>query len=139
MRILLDTNIIMDALQERKPFDIEAKEILINAQNGEFDCWFTANSAADIFYLYSKARNTQSAKAALDFLFSNFRVISITHDDCKKALRLSINDFEDALVVVCAEKENIDFIITRDIEFLQASSSVEIVSPKKFISKYIDS
>ena len=36
MNILIDTNVLMDALQERRPFDAEAKEILIRAQNGEF-------------------------------------------------------------------------------------------------------
>ena len=49
MKVLLDTNIIMDALQERAPFDIEAKEILKRAQaNKELICLFTANAATDI-------------------------------------------------------------------------------------------
>ena len=43
--MLTDTNIIMDALQERQPFDIEAKEILKRFQgNNEFACLFTANT-----------------------------------------------------------------------------------------------
>ena len=70
MTVLLDTNVIMDALQERSPFDVPAKEILLRGQNGELTCLLTANAAADIFYLYSKARDIQSAKAALDFLLS---------------------------------------------------------------------
>ena len=53
MTVLLDTNVIMDALQERRPFDAEAKEILLRAQNGEITCYFTANAITDIFYLYS--------------------------------------------------------------------------------------
>ena len=56
MKILLDTNVIMDALQERQPFDIEAKEILKRGQDKEIDILFTASAATDIFYLYSKAR-----------------------------------------------------------------------------------
>ena len=63
MTVLLDTNIILDALQERQPFDVEAKEILKRAQSGEFTCLFTANAAADIFYLYSRARDMKSAKS----------------------------------------------------------------------------
>jgi predicted nucleic acid-binding protein len=57
MTVVLDTNVIMDALQERPPFAAEAKEILLRAQNSEFACYFTANAATDIFYLYNKARN----------------------------------------------------------------------------------
>jgi len=62
MTVVLDTNVIMDALQERQPFDIEAKEILLRAQNAEFTCYFTANAATDIFYLYTKARDIKSAR-----------------------------------------------------------------------------
>ena len=133
MMILLDTNIIMDALQEREPFDIEAKEILKRAQEGEFSLLFTANSAADIFYLYSKARGIKSAKTALDFLLKNYGAVSVTHEDCAFALSSSIEDFEDALVAVCAHKVNADYIITRDEKFLKANSPVKIVKPKELL------
>jgi predicted nucleic acid-binding protein len=61
MTILLDTNIVMDALQRRQLFDTAAKEILRNASNGKTVCCFTANAATDIFYLYSKACALQAA------------------------------------------------------------------------------
>ena len=134
MTVLLDTNIIMDALQERQPFDIEAKEILIRAQNKEFDCLFTANAAADIFYLYSKARDIKSAISAMDFLLNHFGVVSVTHEDCKAALLLSIEDFEDALLVVCAQKAGTDYIVTRDDKLLSATSPVKLVNPKDFLN-----
>jgi len=133
MTVLLDTNIIMDALQERSPFDVEAKEILMRSQNGEITCLFTANAATDIFYLYSKARGVKSAKSALDFLLKNYDVVSVTHDDCILALSLSIDDFEDALAVICAQKANVDCIITRDDKFIEDILPVKIVTPKEFL------
>jgi predicted nucleic acid-binding protein len=134
MTVLLDTNIIMDALQERSPFDIEAKEILKRAQGGkEFSCLFTANATADIFYLYSKARDMKSANAALDFLITNYGVVTVGQDECRSALSLSIDDFEDALVVVCAQKANADYIVTRDDKFLKAESPVKLITPKEFL------
>jgi predicted nucleic acid-binding protein len=129
MTVLLDTNIIMDALQERQPFDTEAKEILRRGQKGEVACLFTANTAADIFYLYSRARDEQSARAALAFLLTRYSVVSVTHEDCIRALSLAIEDFEDALMVACAEKTRVDCIVTRDERLLKANSSVKIVSP----------
>jgi predicted nucleic acid-binding protein len=123
----------MDALQERSPFDIPAKEILMQGQSGKFTCLLTANAAADIFYLYSKARDMQSANAALDFLFKTYKVVSVTHEDCSAALSLSIADFEDALVAVCAQKAGADYIITRDEKFLKEPSPVKIISPGKFL------
>ena len=139
MIVVLDTNIIMDALQERQPFDVEAKEILMRSQNGkDFTSLFTVNAAADIFYLYSKARDMKSAKAALDFLLTNYGVVSISQDECKAALALSIDDFEDALVVISAQRANADYIITRDDKLLSAASPVEIISPRGFLDALAD-
>jgi len=132
MIVLLDTNIIMDALQERSPFDIPAKEILMQGQSGKLTCMFTANAATDIFYLYSKARDMQTAAAALDFLLKTYKVVSVTHEDCTAALSLPISDFEDALVVVCAQKAKADYIITRDEKFLTNASTVKTISPNDF-------
>ena len=134
MTILLDTNVIMDALQERSPFDIPAKEILLRGQNGELTCLLTANSAADIFYLYNKVRDIQSAKAALDFLLSVYKVVSVTHEDCITARSLPIDDFEDGLIVACAEKVAADYIITRDKCLLEADSVVRLIAPAAFIA-----
>jgi len=139
MTVLLDTNIIMDALQERQPFDIEAKDILNRAQNGEMSCLFTANAAADIFYLYSKTRDMKSAKTALGFLISNYGVVSVTQDDCVSALSLPIEDFEDALVAVCAKKAGADYIVTRDEKFLSGDSPVKTIAPNEFVSMLINS
>jgi predicted nucleic acid-binding protein len=100
MKIPLDANVIMDALQERQPFDIAAKEILRRGQTGEFEIGFTANSATDIFYLYTKARNLQSARSVLAFLLDAFAVVSVTREDCLAAMNLTIADFEDALATV---------------------------------------
>ena len=134
MTLLLDTNILLDALQERSPFDNEAKDILKRAQEGEFKCLFTANAATDIFYIYSKSRDVALAKAALNFLINQYGIVSVTEDDCKKALNLQIDDFEDALVVACASKANVDYIITRDEKFLKDTSLVKLITPKDFIN-----
>ena len=135
MKVLLDTNIIMDALQERSPFDVQAKEILRMAQSGDITAMFTANAAADIFYLYSRARDTKIARSALSFLLNQFGVADVTHSDCLDAMKLQIEDFEDALVAVCAAKEKAEFIITRDEGFLKADSPVETISPTEFLTR----
>ena len=133
MTVLLDTNIIMDALQERQPFDAPAKEIMSKASTGEIACRFTANAATDIFYLYAKARDLQSARSALDYLLKNYGVVSVTHEDCLNALALPIDDFEDALVAVCAEKAAVDYIVTRDDKFLGDDLPVPVISPNRLL------
>ena len=133
MTVLLDTNIIMDALQERQPFDAPAKEIMRKASNGEITCCFTANAATDIFYLYTKARDLQSARSALDYLLKNYGVVSVTHEDCINAFSLPVDDFEDALVAVCAKKAGVDYIVTRDDKFLRDNLLVPVISPNELL------
>jgi len=135
MTILLDTNVIMDALQERQPFDVEAKEILLRAQNSEFACYFTANAATDIFYLYSKARDLKSARQVLDFLLATYKVVSVAHEDCINAMSIPIEDFEDALVSACAKKVGADYVISRDDKYLRDNSPVKVIEPKDFLMR----
>jgi len=134
MTVLLDTNIIMDALQERQPFDVAAKEILRKGCDGKIKICFTANAASDIFYLYTKARDLQMARSALVYLLANYEVVSVTHEDCQNAILLPIRDFEDALVSVCAKKAGVDYIITRDEEFLRNPSPVPLISPSDLLT-----
>jgi len=137
MTVLLDTNVIMDALQERSPFDIAAKEILLQGQKGKITCLLTANAITDIFYLYSKARSADTANTAIGFLLKTYNIVSVCHDDCTTALSLPIADFEDALVVACAQKVNADYIIIRDEKFLTAPSTVKILSPNEFVWRHM--
>jgi predicted nucleic acid-binding protein len=133
VKALLDTNIIMDALQERQPFDVEAKEILRRGQDGEVDLMFTANAATNIFYLYSKARGIKSARKAIEFLLGTYGVVDVTHSDCINALKIPIDDFEDALVAQCAKKADVDYIVTHDDRFQDGTSPIAAISPTAFL------
>lgn len=133
MTILLDTNIIMDALQERSPFDTAAKEILLCGQSGKVRCVFTANAMSDIFYLYSKVRSRKEAKVALGFLLNTYSVVSVTQEDCSKALTLPNDDFEDALVEVCAKSVVADYIVSRDSEFKDVATEVKVITPDELL------
>lgn len=136
MTVLIDTNVIMDALQQRGPFDSQAKEILLRAQNAEFICCLTANAITDIFYLYTKARDIIAARRVLEFLLTAYKILSVTHEDCVDAMAVPIEDFEDALVSVCAKKAGADYIISRDDKFLRSNSPVKVIEPKEFLERY---
>lgn len=51
MRILIDTNVIIDALASREPWKENAEKIFIMAANNIVEMYITASSATDIYYL----------------------------------------------------------------------------------------
>jgi len=71
----------------------------------------------------------------MHFLLSHYEVVSVTHEDCATALKLPNDDFEDALVTICAKKAGVDFIVTRDNEFLLAVSPVPLISPTELLNR----
>ena len=136
MRAVIDNNVIIDAVASRSPFNRNADKIVLLAGDGRFDGCITTNSATDIFYVMKKAAGASAAKNLLTHLFNLFEVLTVAGEDCREALLLPMDDFEDALLVVCAKKVKADYIVSRDEDFLKTSSPVPIVSPKEFLMKF---
>ena len=69
-------------------------------------------------------------------LFAIFSIIDVLGADCHKALDFPLDDYEDVLLAVCGNKVDINYIITRDKEFLEKTKSefsISIISPTDFI------
>ena len=78
MRILVDTNVIIDALTGREPFRKAAEQIFLIAANRTEDLFITASSATDIYYLIRKhLHSTEKAKNAMQKLFELFSILDI--------------------------------------------------------------
>ena len=70
MRILVDTNVIIDALTGREPFRETAEQIFMIAANRTEDMYITASSATDIYYLIRKhLHSAELAKNAMEKLY----------------------------------------------------------------------
>ena len=71
MRILADTNVVIDALTSREPWNKSAEKIFFMAANQTIEMYITASSATDIYYLIRKyLHNTEAAKTIMGKLFS---------------------------------------------------------------------
>ena len=106
MKVVIDNNVVIDALKPRQPFDTEAKAVFRAFGQEKFEPYVTANSLTDIFYVLRRGNdaNAAKAKAVVANLLSVVSVIPLTETDCANALALPIDDFEDALIDVCAQK-----------------------------------
>jgi predicted nucleic acid-binding protein len=135
VRILLDTNVILDHILSREPNAKNVEKIFDMICKDEIEAAFTANSVTDIYYIVSKRLGDVTARETLWNLFNVLVIIGIDGNDCVSALNLPITDFEDAVVVVCAGKDNFDYIVTNDREFLQTDSNIaRVVSPDDLLN-----
>jgi hypothetical protein len=79
--------------------------------------------------------DSNKVKFVLNEILDMFKIIPITETILRKALNSSINDFEDAVIEISSQENEIDFIVTRNLnDFKQ--SSVKSVSPTEFLAFY---
>lgn len=138
MRVLLDTNIIVDVLQDRMPWALDGREIFIAAAAREFSAFITAKEATDIYYFARKSFRGQDnadrkARYVMSGLFLLFEVLDTNGADCKNAVLSECPDYEDAVMIETAKRTGMDCIITRntaDYSF----SPVRIFSPSEFLA-----
>ena len=133
MRAVLDTNVILDALQHREPFASDAERIFLLAANNRAACCITAKSATDIYYLTHRLTHSdKETRAILNKLFSLFEVIDTAGIDCRRALPSAVSDYEDAVLTESAARIEADCVVTRNIkDFIKAP--LPIMTPSDFI------
>lgn len=135
MRVLLDTNVLIDFFGKRPAYYDEAVKLKAAAFFGDIEAWATANSLTDVFYVLSK--NQKSSAIQKMFLASKdtLHICSVTPEDIYATAEQEWQDFEDGLVDICAQKLRADYLLTRDIKgFAQAKSPVR--TPAEFLSAF---
>lgn len=133
MKILLDTCIVIDALQARKPFDISAQKIFKAAAENKIMASISAKSVTDIYYMvYKQTHNDKQTRQILQKLFALFYVEDTLAIDCINAISSDMTDYEDAVMSETARHENMDYIVTRNIKDY-SKSKVPVLSPDEFL------
>ncbi|MCH5324301.1 MAG: PIN domain-containing protein [Eubacterium sp.] len=135
MKVLIDTCIIVDVLQKREPFYIEAMEIFVSVSNRQFVGVLTAKSVTDIYYILRRSiHNEKDVRKVVQTLFNLFGIEDTFSVDCQIALQSSINDYEDAVMVQTAKRIGADCIVTRNLkDYLK--SDVPVLSPSQLLDK----
>lgn len=133
MNVLIDTNVILDAMVSRVPFCEAAQKLFLLAAEDKINAYITANSVTDIHYLLHKyLHDNAMCRQSLSKLFTLFSILDVTGPDCSKALELPMSDYEDALLAACAKRGKMEFIITRNLKDF-TGSPVKAISPDDFL------
>jgi predicted nucleic acid-binding protein len=135
MKLLIDTNIILDILLARTPFVQHAEKLVRMIMKGQVQAYLTANSIADIVYIARKTRSLREIELEIIDLLDWIDVIGVDRDDIIEAFNLGFNDFEDALQSACSEKEQIEYIVTRNKKDF-SRSNVVVVDIADFLDEH---
>lgn len=133
MKIFLDTNVILDVLNESREHHVDSATILNLGREGYEEIVVSSQSILDAYYVYtvSGKHPLEELKSFLKELLPVVKVSSISGDNLKEAILGSNNDLEDAAQIACAGSYGCACIISSD-EKMKRDSPIKVYTPKEF-------
>lgn len=114
MKILLDTNIVLDLLMDRMPYSDAAVELFSKVEDGTVTGYLCGTTITTVYYLASKALGAARAQEEIKKLLTLFEVAPVNRLVLESALVVDFNDFEDAVIHEAACHAGADAIVTRN-------------------------
>jgi predicted nucleic acid-binding protein len=136
MKVLLDSNIAIDAVLQREPFYNSAEKIIGLSQGG-IGLFISASAITDIYYIVCKSTgNKKTAITLIKDLLENIDIAAVTGNEISQAINMDWSDFEDAVQYAAGEAITVDYIVTRNKSDF-ASAVLPVVSPDEFFALLI--
>lgn len=114
MKVLLDTNIILDFALERQPFYGESEQVFILAQQRQIEGYVSASTFGDLYYITRKNKGRDWTLLFLNRLATFCQVATVDRAAIAMALASNFRDFEDAIQYSTAVANQLDVIVTRN-------------------------
>ena len=133
MRILIDTNVILDALTGRQPHFDDSDKIIKLCADKEVQGYLAAHSISNIFYILRKDLSIEDRRTVLLNLCEILEVEGVDSRKVKSALnRGDFKDLEDCIQDECAAAIKADYIVTRNKKDFE-NSTVPAILPQEFL------
>jgi len=132
VRVLFDTNVILDLLLDRKPFSEHSAVIISEVEKGKITGVLSATTITTIYYLVAKYLSKKEADRSMELIFSLFEIAPVNRTVLETAKRLNFNDFEDAVIYASAIHSKVDSVITRNIKDFK-SKEIPVYEPAEFL------
>jgi predicted nucleic acid-binding protein len=133
MKILFDTNVLLDVLLAREPWYQNALTLWQANDSGQIHGYISATTVTDIFYISRRYTNAKGALEAVITCLDAFSIITIGQDELKQATEMAGSDFEDNLQIVAAKSVHLDAIVTRNVADFQ-NAQITIFTPEQTLN-----
>lgn len=132
MKILFDTNVILDVMLLRKRFFESSALILAEVERKNIEGYVCSTTITTIHYLVEKSKGRKEALTQIKNLLKIFQVAQVDKSCLESALSSKIKDYEDAVLEESASRERVDGIVTRnEKDFKQ--SKLAIYNPEELV------
>ena len=132
MRILFDTNVVLDVLLDREPFSSAAADLFSKVEAGEITGYICATTITTLHYLASKVVGAGSAVEEIEKLMMLFEIAPVNRAVLDAALASGFKDFEDAVVHASGVYKEAQGIVTRDFDGFK-KSKINVYSPDELL------
>ena len=139
MKVMIDTNIILDVLYKRDDFYEDALNIFRLCETKTIVGYVSTLSIANIIYIMRKELSNEKINELLTWVSIIFKIVDLKSDDLINATTFNIKDYEDALQYAQAKRIKANFIVTRNIkDYLKiCNKNIEVILPKILFEKLI--
>lgn len=134
MKVLIDTNVILDVLCARTEFLEDSSRVWKYCEVNKITGVVSALSIPNIVYILRKELDPTRTKDIIDRLMLIFDIADLKAEDLHRAAEMKIADYEDAVQMCCADRINADFIITRNVRDF-VSSPVPAIKPSELTDR----
>ena len=138
MKVLIDTNVIVDVALEREPFYAESDRILTFVEAGQIQGYVSASTFSDLYYIIRRDKGRDWTLEFLRQLATFCQVATVDNSVISIALTCNFKDFEDAIQYSTAVINLIDAIVTRNPRDFPVNTP-RIVTPNQLIQELTDS
>lgn len=134
MKVLIDTNIVLDLLLEREPFVANTIALFEKIEHGKLTGYIAATTITNVFYIIRKTEGREVALAAINRLLIGLQFCAVDRQTVETALNFRLRDFEDSIQLACATLIQLDAIVTRDSKDF-SDSNFPIYSPIELLNQ----
>lgn len=134
MKILLDTNIIVDVALERQPYFEASQQVLLLVEQERIEGYLSASTFGDLYYIIRRARGREWTMDFLNWLVTFCQIATVNEVVIEMALNANFRDFEDAIQYSTAVINQLDSIVTRNPQDFPVTSP-RIITPHQLVQE----
>lgn len=132
MKVLLDTNVILDVWLAREPFWRDSAKLLGKVEEKEIKGVICPTTVTTLHYLGKKVLGEKKARALIKNIIGICEIGGISNQSFQSALESKVIDFEDAVIESVALLTAVDYIATRNLKDFR-KSRIEAKEPPFFL------